>query len=206
MDGTASVASPDLRIDLQSRPGDAKRGLDRSDLARLASVLVSPPWSETSAPSAGPTDRTNDSTTGPVIGNDADGVTAGVQALGSPRADRLSHFSRAGEGLAGLFDASPIATLAPFAGRLDPGRSPVPLAAGPLGDLNSAEEMRLGFAYRPGGSTGASETADAETIVELASRLVLAAERLEQAAGRLGSRGPYPLTSAPRPFLGRIEA
>jgi hypothetical protein len=200
----ALAAGTSPGIDAWSRRGDTKAGRDQSDLARLASVLISRPWSDTSAPSAGPADRAPGPATGLGIVNGAADLFAGLRSRGSPAADRLPLFPGAGEGLAGLFDAAPIATTTatPSAAPLDPGRSAGSLIAGARGETVPAEEARSGSSTVPGGSA----TADAETLAELASRLALAAERLERAAGRLTPRGPYPLASAPRPFSGRVDA
>jgi hypothetical protein len=204
VDGPALAAGMGPGGDAWSRWGDAKDGRDQSDMARLASVLISRPWSDTSAPSAGPADRASGPATGLVNEDGAKDLFAGLRSRGSSAADRLPIFPGAGEGLAGIFDAAPIATATstPSAAPVDPGRSAGSLGAEARGETVPAGEARSGSSTGP----GVSATADAETLAELASRLALAAERLEQAAGRLTPRGPYPLAAAPRPFAGRVDA
>jgi hypothetical protein len=44
-----------------------------------------------------------------------------------------------------------------------------------------------------------------QTIAELVSRLIAAAQRLENAVTSLAPTAPAPLVSAPRPFRGRVD-
>jgi hypothetical protein len=66
-------------------------------------------------------------------------------------------------------------------------------------------EPQIGSSRQLVGAREGSTGAEIETLAEVASRLTLAAERLEQAALRLAPQIPQPIASAPRPFRGRVD-
>jgi hypothetical protein len=197
-DRSASSADPDRET---GSPG----GWDPAALARLASLQVSLSW-----PDSPDTSSVAGETSGQAPGLKTRGSDyapfAEIGACSRSLADLGPLVPRPDDGIAGLFDAVAGTSNVLPGIPLDTGRSFDGSAGSALAMASFVTETRPGIAPRPTDSAGGSTTAEAEAIADLTSRLVLAVERLEQAAGRLVPRTPLPLASAPRPFPGRVDA
>jgi hypothetical protein len=113
-------------------------------------------------------------------------------------------FPWADGGADGLFAAT-VSPSIPRARPFEMGRE-ADTVAGDLRDTTGPmPETRTGDADQPWQSRSGQDTAESDSLGNLASRLAAAAERLEQVALRLASQAP-PLAAAPRPFQGRVDA
>ena len=176
-DRSASSADPDRET---GSPGE----WDPAALARLASLQVSLSW-----PDSPDTSTVAGETSGQAPGLRTRGSDfapfAEIGARSRSLADLGPLVPRPDDGIAGLFDAVAGTSNVLPGIPLDAGRSFDGSAGSALAMASFESETQPGIAPRPPDSAGGSTTAEAEAIADLTSRLVLAVERLEQAAGRL---------------------
>jgi hypothetical protein len=139
--------------------------------------------------------------TGPVF----DGLPARLRGEGLPLAEPASLFAVPAHPLDDPGLAPGDGPITPTAIRRDSGW---PAGETPGGAWTSSGGLDRGPSARsigsPPGSQAGSEAVSSEMIGEMASRLMAAAERLEQAALHLAQPAPGNPTSPPRPFRGRV--
>ena len=93
-----------------------------------------------------------------------------------------------------------------FSSRPDSGLTASAIPRGALDTFSGRDKQpEVGLAGSAPGLGSGSGMFSSEMIGELASRLLGAAERLEQAALRITQPAPGSLTALPRPFRGRVD-